>query len=248
MTTFSARSLFMGPPAQSGKHKDWYHSSMKCPHCLTAFHDNSIVTAIAADTDGGWMLSHQKCPACSRLVIRLMSGPATYRDSVGTFGGISSAWNTRLVHPKGAGRTPCPEEVPKEIAEDYNEACLVLPDSPKASAALSRRCLQNVLREAARVKARDLYDEIQEALDSGKLPSHIAEGLDAVRAIGNFGAHPIKSKHTGEIIPVEPGEAEWNLDVLESLFDFYYVQPALLKAKKDALNKKLQEAGKPAVR
>ena len=67
-------------------------------------------------------------------------------------------------------------------------------------------------------------------------------------AIGNFAAHPIKSKHTGEVLPVEPGEAEWNLDVLESLFDFYYVQPATLKAKKDALSKKLKEAGKSPVR
>jgi hypothetical protein len=41
---------------------------------------------------------------------------------------------------------------------------------------------------------------------------------------------------------VEPGEAEWTLDVLEILFDFYFVQPARLKAKRDALNKKLAEA------
>ncbi|MGA9972020.1 MAG: hypothetical protein WA757_14400 [Candidatus Acidiferrales bacterium] len=65
--------------------------------------------------------------------------------------------------------------------------------------------------------------------------------------IGNFAAHPIKSKQTGEIVAVEPGEAEWNLDVLESLFDFYF-QPAILKEKKDALNKRLAEAGKPPLR
>ena len=69
-----------------------------------------------------------------------------------------------------------------------------------------------------------------------------------MRAIGNFGAHPIKSKHTGEVMPVAPGEAEWNLDVLEALFDFYFVQPALLAAKKAALDKKLAEAGKPSIR
>jgi hypothetical protein len=44
------------------------------------------------------------------------------------------------------------------------------------------------------------------------------------------------------------GEAEWLLDVLEGLFDFYFVQPALLKAKRDALNKKLKDAGKPAMK
>jgi len=38
------------------------------------------------------------------------------------------------------------------------------------------------------------------------------------------------------------------LDMLEALFDFYYVQPALLAAKKAALNVKMQEAGKKPVR
>jgi hypothetical protein len=74
------------------------------------------------------------------------------------------------------------------------------------------------------------------------------ESLDAVRNIGNFAAHPIKSTASGEVIDVEPGEAEWNLDVLESLFDFYFVQPAALRKKQDALNAKLKEAGKPEMK
>lgn len=85
-------------------------------------------------------------------------------------------------------------------------------------------------------------------MDSGKLPSHVAEAIDAVRNTGNFAAHPMKSQSTGEIVPVEAGEAEWNLDVSEALFDFYFVQPGLLKKKKDALNAKLQEAGKPPMK
>jgi hypothetical protein len=69
--------------------------------------------------------------------------------------------------------------------------------------------------------------EIQTIIDSGKVPSYISEGLHAVRVIGNFAAHSIKSTSTGEIVDVEEGEAEWNFDVLESLFDFYFVQPAI---------------------
>jgi hypothetical protein len=204
------------------------------------------MTPIDADADGGWMLSRQTCPACKRLVLILINGAAQH--NVQRVVGITSVWSTTLVRPKGAVRPPAPKEVPQAIAEDYNEACLVLADSAKASAALSRRCLQTILREAAKAKPGDLFNEIQQVLDSGKLPGHIAEALDAVRAIGNFAAHSIKSKQSGEVIPIEPGEAEWNLDVLESLFDFYYVQSALLQAKKDALNKKLASAGKPAVR
>lgn len=74
------------------------------------------------------------------------------------------------------------------------------------------------------------------------------ESIDAIRNIGNFAAHPMKSASTGEIVDVEVGEAEWILDVLEALFDYYFVQPALLKAKRDALNKKLSEVGKPKMK
>src|SRR5215813_1724820 len=110
---------------------------------------------------------------------------------------------------------------------------------------MSRRCLQTLLRDYAKVKPGDLADEIKEILASGKLPSHIVEALDGVRNVGNFGAHPIKSQKSREIIDVAPGEAEWNLETLDALFDFYFVHPARLKAKKDALNSKLKEAGKP---
>src|SRR6202022_3137311 len=57
-------------------------------------------------------------------------------------------------------------------------------------------------------------------------------------------SHPMKRTHTGEILDVEPGEAEWSLDVLEAQFDFYFVQPAQLQKKRDELSKKLAAAGK----
>jgi Domain of unknown function (DUF4145) len=95
------------------------------------------------------------------------------------------------------------------------------------------------------VKPSDLYAEIEEVISSGKLPSHPSEMLHAVRVTGNFVAHPTKSTNSGEIIEVEPDEAEWNLDTLEALFDFYVVQPARTAAKKAALNAKLKAAGKP---
>ena len=141
-----------------------------------------------------------------------------------------------------------PPEVTGAIAADYGEACNVLPKSPKASAALSRRALQNLLREKANVKPSDLYEEIETVIKSGTLPSHLSEMLHAVRAIGNFAAHPTKSTNTREIIDVAAHEAEWNLDTLEALFDFYIVQPARTAAKKALLNQKLTEAGKPPLK
>jgi hypothetical protein len=63
----------------------------------------------------------------------------------------------------------------------------------------------------------------------------------------HFAAHPMKSQVIGETIDVEMGQAEWNLNVLDSLFDFYFVQPAIAAEKKRQINAKLKEAGKPTL-
>lgn len=47
------------------------------------------------------------------------------------------------------------------------------------------------------------------------------------------------------MIDVEPHEAEWCLEIIEELFDHFYVGPAVTKAKKAALDAKLAAAGKP---
>ncbi|HEY5591893.1 MAG TPA: DUF4145 domain-containing protein [Paludibacter sp.] len=161
-----------------------------------------------------------------------------------------SMWNREkrsMVFPKTNVRTFELTEIPKELAEDYEEACLVIGDSPKASAALSRRCLQSILHQQG-FADKSLFNEIQKVIDSGKIPSHIAESLDALRNIGNFAAHPMKDTSSGEVLPVEPGEAEWNLETLEFLFDFFYNQPAKTKKRKEALNEKLKQAGKPELK
>lgn len=169
------------------------------------------------------------CPSCARIIVELKGGE----------------W--RLAFPRSVSRTPLSSDVPEKFASDYREACLVFADSPKACAALSRRCLQNVLRDAGGFTQRDLVDQIQAAIDA-RLPSYVTGLLDAVRVVGNFAAHPIKSRSSGEIIDVEPGEAETLLDTLETCFDFYFIQAANAQRKRDAINAKLAEAGKPPLR
>jgi hypothetical protein len=134
--------------------------------------------------------------------------------------------------------------VPKSIARDYVEACQVLPLSAKASAALARRCLQAVLNEKG-YKGSDLAKQIDQLLKAGVLPTHVHQTVDAIRNFGNFSAHPINDKTSLQIIDVDPEEAEWCLEILEALFDHFYVQPALAKKKKAALDAKLKTAGKP---
>lgn len=220
---------------------------MKCPHCLTDFHDMEEIIPIGQDADSHWFISRYRCSACERIILSLGSTDVIINQGQRNYT-IGNRLSSLLFRPKAANRPPPAPQVPRELAKDYIEACLVIADSAQASAALSRRCLQYLLRKYAGVKSSDLSKEIDELLAKNLLPSHLADSIDAVRNIGNFAAHPMKSKTTGEIVEVETGEAEWNLDVLESLFDFFFIQPAILKAKREALNKKLTEAGKPPLK
>ncbi|WP_063894127.1 DUF4145 domain-containing protein [Burkholderia stagnalis] len=219
---------------------------MKCPHCSVEVHDTRTETLIAFDDEDShvldgdtvWLAYAMQCPSCKAPVIYLGSADSQqHHEKTPAF----------MAYPRVVNRPKPPQQVPVHIAEDYVEACLVLSDSPKASAALSRRCLQTVLREHGYAQ-RDLAPAIQAALDSGTLPALVAESLDAIRNVGNFAAHPMKDTNTGAILPVEAEEAEWNLEVLSDLFDFYYVQPARVEARRAALNAKLESAGKPPMK
>jgi hypothetical protein len=215
---------------------------MKCPHCKVTFTESWLYTEVGKDRDGWWYVREAQCDDtdCKRRIVQLIQRGETA-------GGTVHWVNPQLVHPKGASR-PLAPEIRDPFAQDFREASTVLPDSAKASAALSRRCLQSLLRDKASVKHSNLNDEIEEVLDSKQLPTWLADDLDAIRTVGNFAAHPIKSTNTGAIVDVEPGEAEWLLDVLEGLFDFYFVEPAAAKRRRDRLNEKLKKAGKPALK
>ena len=73
----------------------------------------------------------------------------------------------------------------------------------------------------------------------------IYETVDAIRNFGNFSAHPINDITSLQVIDVQPQEAEWCLEILEALFEHFYVGPAAAAAKKKALDAKLKGAGKP---
>jgi len=216
---------------------------VKCLHCQVEIHPDFYGTRIGNGPVGeeqgiatAWVVQYMQCPSCAKALLALVQSKQGQ--------GETNRWS---IYPRLASRPPAPTEVPQEIAEDFNEASQVLSISPKASAALSRRCLQGVLRQQGYTQ-KDLAPAIQAALDSKTLPAAHAENLDAIRNIGNFAAHPMKDQQTDAIVPVEPHEAEWNLEVLEGLFDHFYVQPAKAAARRAALDTKLAAAGKPAMK
>lgn len=227
----------------------------RCPHCLqptrfeaaaasvngaegyTGFQDSSEIEIVRRKdpvNELGFTLWPVACAVCGGVVVVAAEEANSYDES-------RSSW---VALPRRTSR-PVPSEVRESsphIASDFEEAAAVLPLSPKASAALSRRCLQAVLAERGGALQSNLSNQIDAVRST--LPSTLADDVDAIRIVGNFAAHPMKEQASGLILDVEPEEAEWTLEVLEELFEFYFVQPARSAARRDKLNGKLERAGK----
>lgn len=210
---------------------------MKCPHCLVEIHSNSTINGtVMQQGHMGFQVEFQDCPSCKKLIIELANGPIVDMNG---YGWINKQRSTsRFVYPMASSR-PVPAEVPINLASDYLEAATVLVNSPKASAALSRRILQAIIHDHAGIKKRNLFEEIQALIDAKTVPTHITDELDLIRHIGNWAAHPNRYETTGEIVDVEPNEAEACLDAIDGLFDFYFVQPAKSLQRRQAIQQKI---------
>jgi len=219
---------------------------MTCPHCSTVVKfDWYRTSAMEIDEDGnGTEISYTTCPNCDKIVIYLQGGYLVPSSS-----GLhidEKDWR-KLIYPAKSNFSNS-VDIPALYLEDYNESQNVLAASPKASAALSRRLLQNILREEFGIKEKSLSTEIQKFIEMPGIPSHLIDAVDAIRNIGNFAAHPQKDLSTGEIVSVEKGEAEWLIEVIEGLFDFRFIQPKKLERKRAELNLKLTKIGKPPMK
>ena len=222
---------------------------MKCPHCSVTIHDESNIGNIFVDSKhiSKWAYKYMSCPACSGDIISI---GRIDRDSRVTL----RLQDEYLAYPKSIStyeRVRFGAEVPEDMRNDYREACDVVSISPKASAALSRRTLQSILLKQD-YTSRNLVDQIQAVLDekdsSKSLPTSLKQTIDAIRNFGNFSAHPITDKSSLQIVDVEHGESEWCLEIVEQLFDHYYVRPAANAKQIAELDKKLANAGKPPMK
>lgn len=201
----------------------------ECPHCgrgvtFQLTHETGrkppMDTAYVYVGDGlssvGCTIFASRCPSCQGLVL---SGHfRTQRMQPGAFPTFKES--TQLLWPPSASR-PLPAEVDdEEVRRTWDEALATLGISPQSSAALARRCLQHVLR----TKGPGKQDSLKKEIDAANLPSELADALHDLREVGNFAAHPTKDLNTGEIVQVEPGEAEYTLEVLGDVLDHYFVK------------------------
>jgi hypothetical protein len=163
-------------------------------------------------------------PECKKVEIRVFV--AKEKTTTSDLDPKQVIFSSRLI-PESMAK-PQPDYIPLALREDYIEACKIRDLSPKASATLARRCLQGMIRDYCGIKKATLFDEINELrarIEGEKAPIGVSldsvEAIDDVRGVGNIGAH--MEKDINHIVPVDPEEAQLLIDLLESLFEEWYV-------------------------
>lgn len=245
---------------------------MNCPYCGVSFKNNvSFYSEVYSDACGEHNAICVYCTECNKPIVLLESSLEIkapkdtldkeqvslvedfYDTKVNPKPSFSGPYQHlskfKQIKPESTYRNPIPKEVTDlDVIQDYHEACLTLEISVRASAALSRRCLQSILeKNNPNLKSTQLNKQIEEVINTQNLPSSVTELLHAVREIGNISVHPIKNINSNAIIKTSLEEAELNLEVIESLFDYYYVMPAKNAERKNRLNQKLAQVGRKTV-
>lgn len=154
-------------------------------------------------------------PKCKELTIE-----AKMSEIKGTYPSLKlgNLLNTWKLKPQSSAK-PLPDYIPTAIKEDYEEACLILNLSPKASATLARRCLQGMIRDFWKVKPQNLAKEIESIKD--KVEPDTWEAIDVVRKVGNIGAH--MEKDINQIVEVDENESGLLIGLIEMLIEEWYI-------------------------
>ena len=160
-------------------------------------------TAFASSTV---RLDYFKCPNCSKYTLTATGEGEDVKEI-----------NTR-VKPNSFARQ-YPEYIPKQIRNDYEEACAILYLSPKSSATLARRCLQGMVRDFWEIRKNTLFDEVSEL--KNHIPPDLWMAIDGLRQLGNVGAH--MEKDTSLIIDIDPDEAIQLIKLIELLIKEWYI-------------------------
>lgn len=163
-------------------------------------------------------------PSCNELTLGLSYVTAKVRQERWVVDLEIQTW--RLLPDSFA--KPQPDYIPIALRDDYREACLIRDKSPKAAATLARRCLQGMIRDFCAISKSRLIDEIntlRKQVEDGLAPkgvqSETVEAIDAIRGIGNIGAH--MESNISLIVDVDPGEAQALIELIEMLFEEWYV-------------------------
>lgn len=169
--------------------------------------NNGNKTQKGTEWENRFIIYMRRCPSCENVSVFAL--------------GVNKLRGIRIPLFPSSLAKQYPDFIPKAIREDYEEAYSILSLSPKASATLSRRCLQGMIRDfwKTNVKSGKLYDEINAIKD--KISPSQWKAIDSLRSLGNIGAH--MEKDVNEIIEIDDGEAEKLIKLIELLMEKWYI-------------------------
>ncbi|HIY43588.1 MAG TPA: DUF4145 domain-containing protein [Candidatus Helicobacter avistercoris] len=117
-------------------------------------------------------------------------------EDIDPYDGLIQKFNSTILYPKQIGISPA-KDMPEHIKKTYKEASLVFGDSPRASCALLRLALQELMiylrdnhGDYGDLKGKKIDEDIGILVKNHTLPAKIQKALDSVRIIGNNAVHP----------------------------------------------------------
>ena len=222
--------------------------SWTCPHCRrdTTITDENVIDESVINriqnVEGYQQLSVRfiVCPNlnCNKYTLFcILQQESDLRSFLAWFGPGIKRWD--LIPSTNA--KVFPDYVPQPIRDDYEEACLIVSLSPKASASLARRCLQGMIRDFWGVKEKpNLHAEIETIKE--RVDSDTWKAIDGTRSIGNIGAH--MERDVDLIIEVDASEANRLIWLIQVLIKDWYIYRAERKANLTDISQSAEEKEK----
>jgi hypothetical protein len=95
----------------------------------------------------------------------------------------------QIAWPKTSLAPEAHVDFPNELRADYDEARQIYNDSPRASAALLRLCLQKLCKYLG-AEGKNINSDIQYLYDEYGLGRRVRDSMDILRVVGNNAVHP----------------------------------------------------------
>lgn len=197
-------------------------NSFTCPYCNSvmplisdtlserypSFNRDNESLSFAKHDESALCISFYKCPKCRNYSIFVKGIGDKTRN-------IDS-----IIQPRSSAKQ-FPDYVPEQIRNDYEEAYLISRLSPKASATLSRRCIQGMIHHKWKITLKNLNQEISALKD--KIEPSLWSAIDSLRQLGNIGAHMESDVNT--IVDIDPDETQKLISLVEILIKEWYIVP-----------------------
>jgi len=139
-----------------------------------------------------------------------------------------------LLYP---ARTELPDIVPKTVRETYKEASRISKLAPNAFAVQIRRALEFICAEHKLSKG-SLQDKLTRLSESGIIPPKLAQLADAIRLLGNIGAHADSTIVTRD-------DVRYLDDFFRAVIEYVYIAPEKLEKLSESLKKRKEKQNLP---